>query len=142
MLRPHVEFDTTIPYDGIEDEDGWVRQPGKSIAKAMQGLIAQFGGYYVGPLVDEGDHGWGFYFVYGKSKLSCDATMIDRYVVSFRDASILRGLFKRTGRDYVAFLRRIAEAIAEDPRFQEVVWLADHEVGAADVLGAARPVED
>ena len=138
-IKPWAELQSSVPYDGVEEENDWVVYPGRNVAEAIQDVLGKLGAS-LEPIECLEHRGWEFGFKYGKVGLVCRATMIDDYLVGFADPSFIREMLKRTHPDFVALLRRLGDALDEDSRFSDIRWFAPDEV-MTGVPGAARPVE-
>ena len=58
-LKTWAEFVADFPYDGIEDEKGFVEFPGRGIAEAMADMLRSFG-YEVSAPEHRFENGWNF----------------------------------------------------------------------------------
>lgn len=139
MIRPWAEFESSLPDDVIETEDGRdiLQQGGKSVAEAMHEILQRFG-CQMDPVEYAGDHGWDFTFTYQKRALWCQVILIEKYLAVVRETSMFGKMFGPKPA-YIELMRRLAEAMAADPRFQDVRWYAEREVHS-DAPGALSPV--
>lgn len=140
-LRPWAEFDTTLAYDGVENEEGtaFLQYPGKAVATAMSEMFGKFGCEVDGPHA-EGDHGWRWGLRVNGRAFWCQVTMIEKYVFCLVNPSWLDGLLGRTPPTFVTLLRGIARALEQDPRFSNVAWFeSGRELGG---VGHPRPIDD
>ena len=75
-LRQLVTFDSTLPYDGIEDETGFIQWPGKTVAEELAEILRRLG--YTRIAFDTLDEaGYEVSFTAGKLNLAARVTEID-----------------------------------------------------------------
>lgn len=145
IVRDRAEFRSTLPYDGIEDEEGFLQLPGRNVAIAISEILRKLG-YDADPPADAGDHGWDFAVrVKGYPKgcrVWCTVTWIDDYLLVFDNTSWWdKNIRKRHPAPYIEALRALGRALAADPRFSEVRWnLPDDAL--TDNPGSPQPVDD
>ena len=139
MIRPWAEFTSSLSDDVIETEDGRdvIQLGGKSVAEAMHEILTRLG-CEMRPVEDAGDHGWQFTFRYQKRSLWCQVTLIEKYLVLVAENTLFGKIFAPKPA-YIELMRRLAEAMAADPRFEDVRWYADGEFHT-DAPGALSPV--
>lgn len=141
LIRPWAEFTSDLPTDEIENEDGtdFIQYPGKSVAEAVHEILGRLGCELL-PVTHAHEHGWEFNFEYKKRRLWCQVTLIEKYLLVVDEISMLRKLFGRPPHaDYLEILSRLAQEMARDPRFEEVLWYASHQVHSG-APGARSPV--
>jgi hypothetical protein len=146
IVRYCAEFGSSLPYDGIENDEGteFLRYPGKNVATAVGELLRRIG-YEADDPMDAGDHGWEFEvrvkgYRKGRPKggrFWCTVTLIDRHVMVFDNPSWWDKFLERHPALYLEALRALGREMAADPLFSEVQWsLLD------DTPAASQPVED
>jgi uncharacterized RDD family membrane protein YckC len=137
MTRPRtfVEFDSPLPYDGIEADDDFVQYPGRTIAEAIVDVLTRLG-CETGPIEDLDFKGWEFEFRSGQTGFVCRVTMIYRYFVIFN----VTGWPKRLDSPpVVETMAKIEAALAADERFSDPEWFHREEwEGREEAKGAAR----
>ena len=140
-LRQLVTFDSTLPYDGIEDETGFIQWPGKTVAEELAEILRRLG--YTRIAFDTLDEaGYEVSFTAGKLNLAARVTEIDTYTVSFYQYSFFDNLRKKPRQEYVDVLRRINDELNRDVRFSQIRWFADDkELFGSGFEGAPSPVE-
>ena len=140
-LRQLVTFDSTLPYDGIEDETGFIQWPGKTVAEELAEILRRLG--YTRIAFDTLDEaGYEVSFTAGKLNLAARVTEIDTYTVSFYQYSFFDNLRKKPRQEYVDILRRINDELNSDVRFSQVRWFADDKELFGGFEGALCPVEE
>jgi hypothetical protein len=131
IVRPWAEFTTSLPDDGIEDETGFIQWPGKNVAEALAEILARLGCTEV-EIFDLEHAGYDVGFRLGKLALAARVTVIDNPLIAFGP--------KRQP-EYLDFLKRVSDALAQDGRFHNVRWFTDDEV-LTGVEGAISPLEE
>jgi hypothetical protein len=137
-VRSCATFTADLPDDHIEDGPVIVQFGGKSVAEAISEILTRLGCAVDPPrYVDE--DGWELDIKFGKRRLWCRVTLIDSYVVTFEDKSVMGGLLGRHDRLYVDVLTQLAKELRRDPRFHDVLWFHRDEV-LTTVAGSEEPV--
>lgn len=140
-LRQLVTFDSTLPYDGIEDETGFIQWPGKMVAEEIAEILRRLGCTEV--LFDTLDEaGYEVSFTAGKLNLAARVTVIDTYMVGFYQYSFFDSLRKKPRQEYVDILCRINQALNTDVRFSQVRWFADDHELFGGFKGTLSPLDE
>jgi hypothetical protein len=142
IVRPWVTFDSDLPYDGIETEDGddFIQWPAKNVAEAIAEILGRLGCTDVE--IDVLDHrGYEVTFNVGKRQFGSRVTMIEQYLVGFRQYSWWDGVMKRLRPEYLDILRRVDDELKRDGRFHKLRWFAGDEVLKPGIEGALSPLE-
>jgi hypothetical protein len=141
-FRKFAEFSSDLPTDLIEDEDGgdFLQYGGKSVAEALREMLGRLG-CRLEPLDYAGEHGWEFRFRFRKLKLWCQVTLIEGYLVIFKDKSARWRVFHTDHPDFMEILVRLNDEMTADGRFHEIGWFAQEEV-LSRVEGAKSPVAE
>lgn len=137
MIRPWAEFGSDLPEDHIEDEGEIVQYGGKSVAEAIHKILGGLG-CELEEVTYAHEHGWEFNFRYRKRRLWCRVTLIDKYLAVVEERSLMSKLFGDHPA-YAEILAKLATEMAQDGRFEDVLWYAGHEVHG-DKPGAKSPV--
>jgi len=140
MLRPAARFTSDLPDDFIKNEEGTaiLQYGGKSVIEAIAVILARLG-CVVGARIHPANHGWGMYVRYGKRDFWCHVCLIQPYVFYFGDTAIVRNFLKRPHPVHVDILTRLAQELASDPRFHDILWFRKEDV-LAGLGGAPEPV--
>lgn len=133
-LRTCARFVSSLPDDSVEIEDEIIKQGGQNVAEATRGILAALG-CGLDSLEDVPEHGWQFNFRYRQRALWCQVTDLGPYLAIFEDR---RGSPAVAHPDFVEFMRRMADALAADPRFREIGWFYRKEATSRRA-GARRP---
>jgi len=140
IVRPWVTFDSDLPYDGIEDETGFIQWPGKAVAEATAEILGRLGCTRIN--IDTiGEAGYEVAFTAGRRNLAARVTMIDNYVVCIHQYSIYDSLFNKIRPEFISILRGLNAELNSDGRFHQIRWFTGDEVFSG-VEGALSPVED
>lgn len=141
-VRPWATFTSDLPDDHIENEDGdeIIQFGGKSVAAAIGEILTRLGGA-VSPPIYAHEHGWELNAEFGKRRLWCQVTLIERWAMVFEDTSFIDQFLARYHVGYLDTLTRLAHELGHDPRFQDVSWFDGDEVFTR-CAGAREPVAD
>ena len=140
IVRPWVTFDSDLPYDGIEDEEGFVQWPSKNVAEALAEILRRLGCEDVDiDVLDE--RGYEVTFSIGNRQFGSRVTMIEQYLVGFSQYSWWDGVMKRLRPEYLDILRRMDAELKRDGRFHNMRWFAADEVLKRGIEGALCPIE-
>jgi hypothetical protein len=141
-VRPWAEFRSSLPEDVIEEGGHIIQFGGKSVAEAIAGIFKGFGCEVSAPDY-LGELGWEFSITAKRRQLSCRLTLIDDYLLVMEDdhSTVFEQIFRRGSPHPVYFvaLKRLAQEMAGDPRFQDVRWYAKDEVQSG-LPGTPTPV--
>ena len=126
-MRRWAAFDSDLPYDGIEDETGFIQYPGKALAEAIAEMLLRLGctRAEIDPLEYRG---YEVVFDFGKKQFRVRVTMIDQYMLTFSQYSFMDRLRRRFSPEYLEILHRMNAELNRDGRFHRVRWFADDEV--------------
>ena len=140
-VRPWAEFTTDLPDDQIEDSERIVQFAGKSVAKAIMGVLIECGCEVSEP-IHAHEHGWELDIIAGEQRrnLWCQITLIDKYILVFEQNSWIANAFGRYSSVYLDMLTRLAAVLAQDQRFHAVRWYTSDELHT-QASGASLPVE-
>lgn len=142
-VMPWAEFTGDVLYDAIETADGrdFIQWPGKAAAEELMIMLIR-SGYGVTPLICLEHAGWEFVIDACDRNVRCRVTYIEKCLVVFSDDSWFSKLLNSSAHPtFVKLLKRIGEAMANDPRFHDVRWFSDDEV-LEDKEGSISPVSD
>lgn len=142
MIVRHVgRFESNLPRDLIEDENGFfVQPPGKSVAEAAAEIFRKLGCdvyYGPGPVLDVT---WELGVQKDGRNFGAWINLVDDYWFWFEQRSWIDKLLRRYSPTYLDLLRDLARELAADPRFSNIRWFLDNADGE-EGPGATAPVE-
>jgi hypothetical protein len=139
-VRSLVCFDSSLPEDCFEDDDGRLLQPpGKSVADAIAGMLSSLGfPIDYGPK-PRNDHSWDVTVVQARRRFGATVNAADRYYLTLSNDSWTDKMLGRQPAEYLDLLRRFAAALEADPRFFGIEWFV---AGNASGPGASSPLEN
>lgn len=140
IVRSVACFDSSLPEDCVEDEEGWPLQPpGRSVADAIAEILAGLGfPVHYGP-EPRNDFCWDLVVVSGRQRYPVVINSADRYYLSLKHDSWIDKLLGRDPPAFLDLLRRFAHALAADARFSNIEWFVR---GRNNVPGASFPFDD
>lgn len=140
IVRPYARFQSTLPEDIIENEEGlFVQPPGRSVADAVVELFRELGcEVYFGP-EPVLDIAWEIGVQAGGRNFRVGVNLVEDYWFFIVNPSWLDKMLGRRPAAYLDLLRRFAQKLADDGRFSNVRWYVDR--SEADTAGASAPVE-
>ena len=138
-----AEFVADFPYDGIEDDKGFVEFPGRGVTEAIADTLRAIG-FDVSAPEHQQEMGWDFHVRTDRKRIWILISLIDGAEVG--DECILQskcygGLFdRRRSLDvHAEVLTKLNTALANDARFSRIRWLKSSEV-QTDAPGSPTPV--
>jgi len=141
-VRSIAEFRADFPDDSIEDEQGFVRFPGSTLADVLAQMCRDMG-FDASEPEDGAEQGWAFDLQAGKRKYWFQLTCFEQYwILNSHDVT----RYEPTPGDlgHVELLRRIDAAMKADGRFREIAWRTPEDY--AEVLhsrgGSSGPALD
>lgn len=140
-VRSWATFTSDLPDDHIENEAGdeILQFGGKSVAAAIGEILTRLGGAVSSPTYAH-EHGWELNAKFGKRRLWCQVTLIERWVMVFEDRTFMGSLLGYH-RLYLEVLTQLARELGRDPRFHDVAWFRSDEV-LTGAVGAEEPVSE
>lgn len=139
QIRPWAEFDTDLPLDYIEDDDGELLQyPGKAVSEAIAKMLEGLGCEVDVPQHAH-EHGWQFSFKSRKQNLWCQVTYIERWLLVCEARGGFFGTSRKAEEEEVTVLTGLNAALSADLRFSNLRWYTNEEVHT-DFPGAEAPV--
>ncbi len=139
-VRPCATFTSDLPEDHIENEEGTkiLQFGGKSVAEAIGDILTRLG-CTVDPPIYAHEHGCELDIKFEKRAIWCQVTLIEGYVLVCKDPTLGSGFLGRHHPAYLNILTRLAQELANDPRFHDVLWFRDEDV-LSDVPGSPTPL--
>ena len=140
IVRPWVEFKSTLPDDTIEEGGDIVQYGGKGVAFAVADMLRRIGCEVQEPQ-HAFEHGWDFNAYIQGRRFFCQVTDIGEFLLLIENALWLERLRKRYPQVYIDLLRGLARELETDPRFSEITWYSYTELEFPRAPGASIPVE-
>lgn len=140
VVRPWIEFRSSLPTDTIETETEIVQVGGKTVAEEIGKILRRLSCEVEEPEYAD-EHGWVFNATVADRNLYCQVTDVDHFLVLIKDSPVLGWFRKRPNLVYFDVLTDLAEELDRDPRFWDIVWHTQETV-MSNQPGAARPVGD
>ena len=140
IVRSVACFESSLPEDCVEDEDGRPLQPpGRSVADAIIEILTRLG-YAIdyGP-EPRNDFCWDLVVTSGGRRYSAVLNLADRYYLSLSHNSWLDKLLGRDPPAFLDLLRSFANALAVDSRFSNIEWFIR---GRSNAPGASFPFDE
>ena len=130
ITEAYIYLDTTLPDEGVWDDNDWIEYPGQVVAAALSEILRDLG-CKVDPLYSEGEKGWEFTYSIERVPMWARIGAIEDFLIALG----LLGLLDLTGRKRRAFLnllRRLNETLKVDPRFSHIRWYTKKQMDAGD----------
>ena len=140
IVRPWVEFNSSLPTDTIGDEHSVLRVGGKTIAEEIGKILVRLGCAVEEPEYAN-EHGWVFNAVVEGRNLYCQSTDVGHFLLLIEDKPYLGWFRKRPNLVYWDILAKLADELGRDGRFWDILWGTSDSVMSRDP-GAARPIGD
>lgn len=141
IVRPYARFESSLPEDVIEDEDGlFVQPPGKSVTDAIGEILRELDCdiyYGPGPVLDMA---WEYGIETGGKSFRVGVNLVEDYWFFIVNLSWVDKFLRRSSPVHIDLLRRFARRLEADPRFSNVRWYLNRD--EADTPGAGAPVEE
>lgn len=141
IVRPYARFESSLPEDLIEDENGLFTQPpGKSVTDAIGEILREIGCeiyYGPGPVLDIA---WEYGVETGGRNFRVGINLVEDYWFFIVSQSWLDKVLRRSSPVHVDLLQRFARRLEADPRFSNIRWYLNRD--EADMPGASIPVEE
>jgi hypothetical protein len=139
IVRPWVEFKSSLPDDQIEQGDTVVQYGGKAVAFIVADMLRRLGCEVQDPQ-HAYEHGWDWNVERAGRRYFCQVTDMGEFLLLIRNTRWLERVLKRTPQDYIDLLRGLQKELEMEPRFSEFTWYTQDELdhGAA---GGRVPVE-
>jgi hypothetical protein len=120
MVRSIAEFCADFPDDSIEDEQGFVRFPGRTLADVIAQMCQDMG-FDASKPEDGAEQGWAFSLQASKRRYWFQLTHFNQYW-TLNSSDVTR--YEPTPGDvgHAELLRRIDAAMKADRRFREITW--------------------
>ena len=120
-IRPFAEFETELPYDGVEGDESVdfeeVVLAGQNIADAWAAILRPLGYDVSEPIQD--DHGWRLNVRDGRYKYELFIARVFENECHLH-AKEAFGLFR--SKNFPSFLAQLNSALNADPRFRNIGW--------------------
>lgn len=144
IVRTYVSFNTDIPDDRIETEDGmdFIQWPGRNVAEAMADLLKR-SGWTPEDVIDLEERGWELDATCGGRSVTLRIQLIEEVLVIFIDRSPDRTWYfrrKPPGLAFTGLLTEFDKALKADSRFSDVLWFTPDGY-QKDEPGAPAPIE-
>lgn len=145
IVRTLVTFDTELPDDRIETDDGsdFIRWPGLNVAEALADLFRAMGWEPSGPF-DLQERGWDLDATLGNKGITLRISLIENVIVDITDRTPeLTWYFRRKppGPVFVGMLVGLDAAMKADGRFSNILWFTPEGYGSQTEAGSPVPVE-
>lgn len=120
-IRPFAEFETELPYDGVEGDESVdfeeIVPAGQNIAEAWATILRPLGFEVSEPIQD--DHGWWLHVRDGRYKYELFIARVFENECHLH-AKEAFGLFR--SKNFPSFLAQLNTALNADPRFRNIGW--------------------
>ena len=144
IVRTLVTFQTNLPDDAIETEDGmdFVQWPGRNVVEAIADILRGLG-WTPGDPFDLRERGWDLDATFGDKGIRLRIEAPEEMIVGITDRSPeWTWYFRRKppGPEFIAMLAGLDMALKADGRFRDVRWFTPKGY-LSDVPGALSPME-
>lgn len=141
IVRPYARFESSLPEDCFEDDEGnFLQPPGRSVADAIEAILQELGceiDYGPEPVLDIA---WEYGIEKAGRSFKVGVNPVEDYWFFIVNKSWADKFWRRNSPVHIDLLQRFAQRLQADPRFSNIRWYANRD--EADTPGAPLPVEE